>query len=210
MEQLHDASYFTTKVYAIKKPEFLDMVKKVSGEYLHKAHERLGEGQHMTVMTENFYHETSVAPFAEYVSQTAWNILQSQGYAMDKLVTFFAEMWTQEHNAFSDMAYHVHNLGSQISAFYFLDVPKGGCQMLIHDPRPTKMMINLPEADDKKVSGATSQIVLTPEAGTLVFTNAWLPHSFTKNMSMEPTRFVHMNLGVVVAPEQTDPNVEVL
>lgn len=207
MEQLQEATYFPTKVYAIKKPEFLEAVKAVSARYLEESKKALGEGQHMTVMTATYAHEESIKDFAEYVSQTAWNILQSQGYAMDKLVTFFTEMWTQEHNAFSDMTYHVHNMGSQISAFYFLDVPKGGSQMLIHDPRPTKMMINLPEANDKIVSNSTSQIVFTPEPGTLLLTNSWLPHSFTKNMSMEPTRFVHMNLGVTVAPE---PEVEVV
>lgn len=207
MEQLHEASYFQTKVYAIKKVEFLDAVSAVSKRYVQESYERLGEGKHMTVMTGNFAHEESIKDFSEYVSQTAWNILQSQGYAMDKLVTFFTEMWTQEHNSFSDMAYHVHNMGSQITAFYFLDVPPGGCHMLIHDPRPTKMMINLPDSDEKKVSDATSHIVFTPEPGTLLLTNSWLPHSFSKNMSMEPTRFVHMNLGVMMAPE---PEVEVL
>lgn len=210
MEQLQEATYFPTKVYAIKKPEFLDAVKEVSARYLEESKKALGEGQHMTVMTGTYAHEESIKDFAEYVSQTAWNILQSQGYAMDKLVTFFTEMWTQEHNAFSDMTYHVHNMGAQISAFYFLETPKGGCQMLIHDPRPTKMMINLQEADDKVVSGATSHIVFTPEPGTLLLTNSWLPHSFSKNMSMEPTRFVHMNLSVMIAPETQEPEVEVV
>jgi uncharacterized protein (TIGR02466 family) len=210
MEKLHEASYFATKIYAIKKPEFLEAVKAVSERYLKDAHERLGEGQHMTVMTATYAHEESIKDFAEYVSQTAWNILHSQGYAVDQLVTFFTEMWTQEHNAFSDMAYHVHNMGAQISAFYFLDVPQGACQMIIHDPRPTKMMITMPAADDKKVTDATPHVVFTPEPGTLILTNSWLPHSFTKNMSLEPTRFVHMNLSVMVAPETRDPNVEVV
>ena len=207
MDQLQEASYFTTKIYAVKKPEFLEAVKAVSDRYLEEAKKSLGEGQHMTVMTGAFGHEPEVADFAQYVSQTAWNILSSQGYAVDNLVTFFTEMWTQEHNPVSDMPYHVHNMGSQISAFYFLDVPAGGCQMMIHDPRPTKMMINLPPKDEAVVSDASPHIVFTPEVGTIVFTNAWLPHSFSKNMSMEPTRFVHMNLGVTLGET---PSVEVV
>lgn len=207
MDKLQEANYFPTKIYAVKKPEFLESVKKVSDSYLMQAREKLGEGQHMTVMTETYAHEPEISGFAEYVSQTAWNILQSQGFAMNQLVTFFTEMWTQEHNPFSDMAYHVHNMGSQISAFYFLDVPQNGCQLLLHDPRPTKMMINIPEADPNVVSSATGHIVLTPEVGTLVFANAWLPHSFSKNLSLEPTRFVHMNLGVMFGET---PQVEVI
>jgi uncharacterized protein (TIGR02466 family) len=198
MDQLQEAGYFQTKIYAVKKPEFLEAVKKVSDRHLEEVRKSHGENKQMTVMTTTYAHEPELAGFAEYVSQTAWNILASQGYKMDDLVTYFTEMWTQEHNTVSDMPYHVHNMGSQISAFYFLDVPPGGCQMLIHDPRPTKMMINLPAADDKVVSEASPHIVFTPEMGTILFANAWLPHSFTKNMSLEPTRFVHMNLGVML------------
>lgn len=201
MDQLQEAGYFQTKIYAVKKPEFLEAVKAVSDRYLVDARKAMGDGQHMTVMTGTYAHEPELADFAAYVSQTAWNILSAQGYGVDKLVTYFTEMWTQEHNTVSDMPYHVHNMGAQISAFYFLDVPPGGCQVMIHDPRPTKMMINLPAANEKVVSDASPYVVFTPEVGTILFTNAWLPHSFTKNMSMEPTRFVHMNLGVMVAHE---------
>jgi uncharacterized protein (TIGR02466 family) len=208
MDKLQEAAYFQSRIYAVKKMEFLEPVRAVSERYLKEAHDRLGAGQHMTVMTATYAHEKEVQEFAAYVSQTAWNILSSQGYAVDSMVTYFTEMWTQEHNAFSDMGYHVHNMGSQISAFYFLDVPENGCQMLIHDPRPTKMMVNLPAKDDSAVTDASAHIVFKPEPGTLLFTNSWMPHSFTKNMNMEPTRFVHMNLSVTLAPD--DPKVEVL
>lgn len=206
MEKLDHATYFPTHVYAVKKPEFLESVREVSDRYLRYLAEVRQEKQ-MTVMTHTYAHEESIKEFAEYVSQTAWNILQSQGYAMDKLVTFFTEMWTQEHNTISDMAYHVHGMGAQISAFYFLDAPPAGCQFVIHDPRPTKMMINLPQADEGTITDASFNVMFTPEAGTLMFTNAWLPHSFTKNLSTEPCRFVHMNLGVMPGPE---PEVEVV
>ena len=202
MDQLSQVAYFPTHVYAIDKSEYLDAVKAVSDKYL----EAVRKPSTMTTMTMTYSHEESIKDFAEYVSQTAWNILKSQGYAMDKLATYFLEMWTQEHNTFSDMTYHVHGMGAQISAFYFLDTPENGCQMVIHDPRPTKMMVNLPPEDDTKPTDASFNVMFTPQAGTLLLTNAWLPHSFTKNLSLEPCRFVHMNLGVTVI----EPNVEVV
>jgi uncharacterized protein (TIGR02466 family) len=198
METLDESVLFPSTVYAIKKPEFLEVVSKVSAQYMQAY--KPNEPQ-MTVMTGGFAHEPEVKDFAQYVSQTAWNILKSQGFAMDNLVTYFMEMWTQEHNNHSHMEYHVHGLGAQISAFYFLETPPEGCRLILHDPRPAKVITNLPEKDFSKVSAASTQIVFTPNAGTLFFAPAWLPHSFSKNMDEKPTVFVHMNLGVVAAPQ---------
>jgi uncharacterized protein (TIGR02466 family) len=208
MDKLTEAHYFVSPVYMVKKEEFVDVVGAVSDRYLAKARP---DGKHFpTLMTADYSQEPELAEFSQYVSQTAWNILQAQGYAMDKLVTYFTEMWTQEHNHMSGMETHMHGMGAQISAFFFIDVPADGCKMVIHDPRPAKVIINMPQADDSKISNGSTQIVFTPEVGTLIFTNAWLPHSFTRNQSDKPTRFVHMNLSVAVAPVKEDPNVEVL
>ena len=130
---------------------------------------------------------------------------------MDNLVTYFTEMWTQEHNYLSSMETHVHGRGAQVSAFYFLDAPPKGCKLVIHDPRPGKVMINLPETDPNAITSGSHQVVFTPEPGALIFTNSWVPHSFTKNFSREPVRFVHMNLSVAVSPNVVeDKKVEVV
>jgi len=84
---------------------------------------------------------------------------------------------------------------------------------VIHDPRPGKVITNLPVKDSKKVAPASTQVVFTPEEGTLIFTPAWLPHQFSRNINREQSvKFVHMNLGVMQAPEEAkaDPKVEVI
>lgn len=210
MDQLTEMHYFACPIYMVKKTEFLEAVNVVSKRHEDVSRQHKHSDDYINLMTGNFAHEPELEEFSRYVSQTAWNILSSQGYAMDTLVTFFTEMWTQEHNHLSSMETHVHGFGSQISAFYFLDAPKGGCKMVIHDPRPGKVIINLPEADSKKITGGSQQIVLTPEAGTMIFTNAWLPHSFTKNMSNDPVRFVHMNLSVAPQQQEEETGVEVI
>lgn len=201
-DKLSEIQYFGSSLFVVKKPEFLESVKEASRKYLEQ-----GVSSEFTKMSPTYAHDELISDFSGYVSQTAWNILAAQGYAMDNIVTFFTEMWTQEHQRHSHMETHIHGGGAQISAFYFTDVPEGGCKMVIHDPRPAKVIISLPEADEKKLTPASRQVVLSPESGTLVFMSAWLPHSFTQNRSDEPTRFVHMNLGISVA---TQPNVEVL
>lgn len=209
MDKLEEMHYFASPVYVVMKPDFLDAVNAVSARYEEASREHKKSPDYVNLMTGSYAHEPELEEFSRYVSQTAWNILSAQGYAMDKLVTHFTEMWTQEHNHLSSMETHVHGLGSQISAFYFLDVPKGGCKMVIHDPRPGKVIVNLPEADNNKITLGSQQIVFNPVPGTMIFTNSWLPHSLTKNMSDKPVRFVHMNLSVALAPEQ-EPMVEVV
>jgi hypothetical protein len=200
MDKLEELSCFASTVYIVKKPEFLESVIKVSDRYLK-------ESKNLVTMTGTYSHEPEIAEFAQYVSQTAWNILASQGYSVDKLVTYFTEMWTQEHKKYSSMDCHIHGNSAQISAFYFLTTPKDSCRLVIHDPRPAKVIISLANADDSVINQAAHQIVFTPDPGTLIFANSWLPHSFSRNGSDEPMQFVHMNLSVSVAPQE---NVEII
>jgi len=208
MDKLSELHYFTTPIYSIVKPEFLKPIKALSEMHLAQSKEIMKSDKPMTVMTGNFSLEPWAADFAQYVSQTAWNILNAQGYDMEKFVTYFTEMWTQEHNFHSSMDTHVHGSGAQISAFYFLEVPENACKLIIHDPRPAKVIINLPEKDNNVISPASTMVVFTPQEGTLFLAPAWLPHQFTRNMNPDkPVRFVHMNLAVTLAPQ---PEVEIV
>ena len=211
-DTLEETHYFASPVYTVLKPEFLEAVRTVSERYEERSRQRKKKPDYVNLMTASYHHEPELKDFSQYVSQTAWNILASQGYAMDKLVTYFTEMWTQEHNHLSSMDTHVHGRGAQISAFYFIDTPPKGCKLVIHDPRPGKVIINLPEKDDKEITMGSHQIVFTPKAGVLIFANSWLPHSFTKNMSEEPVRFVHMNLSVAINDQavEEEKSVEVI
>lgn len=212
MDQLEEFHYFTTPVYAIKKPEFLEPIRSLTKKLLAQSRNRHKNKNPMTVMTSNFSNEPQAQEFAQFISQTAWNILDAQGFNMTNVVTYFTEMWTQEHNFHSSMEQHFHGSGAQISAFYFLEVPENSCKMCIYDPRPSKVIISLPEKDSNVVSHAASQIVFTPDVGTIILTPAWLSHSFTRNFNKnKPVHFVHMNLSVAPAPEQEpDPNVEII
>jgi Putative 2OG-Fe(II) oxygenase len=206
MDSLEEHNYFATTIYAVEKAEFLEPIRSISNKYLEDSKSQTGKK--MTVMTENFSNDPEALGFAQYVSQSAWNILASQGYAMDGLVTYFTEMWTQEHNFQSNMEQHFHGGGAQISAFYFLEVPDKGCKLIIYDPRQSKVIINLPQADDDKLTPASPYGVFSPKEGVIIFTPAWLPHSFSRNLNSEkPMKFVHMNISVAPAPE---PEVEII
>jgi len=113
--------------------------------------------------------------------------------------TYVSEIWTQEHRKYSNMEQHVHSYGIQLSGFYFLETPDNGCMAQLHDPRPGKVIASLPEKDMTQVTEASSAIFIKPQPGMFIFTNSWLPHSFTRNAADEPVKFVHFNVSVMQA-----------
>ena len=191
LDQWH---YFSSPVYSIKKLEFLDIVQKVSNDALRIQRKQQKINEIYPVIHADISGAEELKDFHDYVINTAWNLLNNQGYAMDGQSTYFTGSWVQEHHKYSSMEYHSHN-DCQMVAFYFVECPIDPPKMVIHDPRPAKTMVDLPEADVTNLTMATSTINFTPEPGTLMYANSWLPHSFTRNASTKPFKFIHMNIA---------------
>jgi hypothetical protein len=208
-DTLQTGYYFATAVHMINKPEYIKDVLPVFDEHIALAlqHRELNP-IYPSVMTDNLLSDKRTESFAQYVVGTGWNIMQSQGYDMRTKVTYFHSLWGQQHHKYSNMEEHVHGDNVQLVGFYFLDVPENGCKIVLHDPRPGKTQISLPEADTSQVTPATNTIVFTPTAGTLFFANAWLPHSFSRNESETPVKFIHFNIGVKDDPNPPQGGVE--
>lgn len=199
LDQFH---YFATPIYVTQQPQFLETVKGIAADSLKKVHgKKKPDKIYPVLMSGNMLEDERIAPFAEFVGSTAWNILSSQGFAMDGFSTTFTELWCQEHYQTSSMDYHSHPGGNFIVGFYFLDVPDGAPPAVIHDPRPGRIMMSLPEADPAQATLASTMINFKPQPGMMMFAPAWLAHSFGRNTSKEPFRFVHFNLTV----QQTAP-----
>jgi len=197
-------NFFPSSVYIVDAPEFLPAVQVVAGEYLKDIKITKPESDPLyPVQTDGFFHEPVLAGFTQYIAQTAWTILRDQGFAMEDRATYFREMWAQEHAQYQGHDEHIHNLGDQISGFYFIDAPAGASSVLIHDPRPGKLQINLEEADKAVVTDASSAAMFIPKPGQMFFINSWLPHSVTRNPTTTPTLLVHFNLTVGPAPKTT-------
>lgn len=198
--------YFPCPIYMVERPDFLPMVQEVSEEALNEVRstQQLND-IYPVLMSNNFFDDSRINTFSQFVADTAWNILQDQGYAMQNLHTSFMEMWTQEHHKVSGMEQHVHGFGSQIVGFYFLEAPEGSSRVVFHDPRPGKVQINLPEQDMNRATAASQMINFEPKPGLMVFSNAWLPHSFTRHTADKPIKFVHFNLTVLAVPPSLPP-----
>jgi hypothetical protein len=202
--QLSVLTYFPSIIYTIEKPEFIKDVKTVSDERLKAAKKiRKLDPIYPVMMTDNLFDDLRMTEFNQFVGATAWNILQGQGYAMDNLNTSFESMWTQEHHKHSLMEQHVHGFGAQLVGFYFLDVPEKSSNVIFHDPRAGKVQGAIPEADMSLATPASNAINFAPKPGLLMFANAWLPHSFGRHAADKPMKFVHFNMIVQLAQQNS-------
>lgn len=204
-DTLEQWQYFSSPIYSIEKPEFLTDVLAASNDVLRQVRKEKKPDDIYPVTMGGFNNEPRITPFWDYTINTGWNILRDQGYLMAGLETYFTEFWCQQHDKYSSMEYHLHG-DCKLVAFYFLECPKDPPRLVIHDPRPGKVMSPLRETDVNVVSPASSAINFTPKPGTLMFANAWLPHSFTRNSSVKPFKFIHMNIDTrPFAPQVCHP-----
>lgn len=208
--QLNAFTYFSSAIYAVEKPEFLEVVSHVSDEYLDKARPLQQDEIYPVVMTENYFEDERVKEFVQYIGGSAWDVLDSQGYDVSNKGTTFTELWTQEHHKHSLMEQHTHSYGSQVVGFYFLDVPEGSSRVLFHDPRAGKIQSELFEKNISDATLASRLINFEPKPGLMLFTNSWLAHSFTRHASDQPLKFVHFNLSVVDRINANHEPVEII
>lgn len=189
---------FPTCLSYINKPEYVNLAREVFNDYIKQSHTQSEINPlYPVVMTQNMINDERIKDLADYILNTAWNVLEFQGYDMQWFFTQFSELWGQEHRTGSGMDYHIHGLGSQISGFYFIEVPENSGKVIFYDPRPTKIYADLLQTDYSQSTYATNQMNYKPKIGDLYFHNSWLPHSLSKNGDVSPLKFLHFNITVV-------------
>ena len=198
--QIEAYSYFPSMVYSVDMPEFLEISKEVSEEYL-KLNENELDEIYPVKMSYNFVQDERMSEFNTVVNQTAWDILDSQGYDMYQFHTFIREMWVQEHHKHSMMEQHIHGENIQLVGFYFLETPENCSRPMFHDPRPSKVILNLPEKDMKELTSASIILNFDPTPGKMIISHA----------SNTPVKFIHFNIIVSLVNQSCDiPDVEII
>lgn len=190
MEQI---THFSSPIYKANVTDYLQVVSQVAEESVVENRKKEMSEAYPVVMSNDFSNDPKVLEFGNFIAQYAWEMLDTQGYNMAAFTTHVGEMWMQEHHKYSLMEQHVHR-GYHIVGFYILDVPETGAKVLFHDPKPGKVMMGLPEKNSDIATLASDIINFDLNPGDLIFTNAWLPHSFTRNASDTPLKFVHFNI----------------
>ena len=150
-------------------------------------------------ITNNIFLDEDSREFESFLTEAAWKILDDQGYDLSNLQVFLSGLHGQSHYRGSGQEQHLHS-GSQITAFYFIEVPNNSCQLLFHDPRPGKVATDIPLKNNNQLSCGSENLVYEPKPGDIIYTNSWLPHTITRNQSIHPFKFLHITFNV--GPEQ--------
>jgi hypothetical protein len=191
--------YFSSPVYSKILPEYLDVAKSVSNEYIADIKNTIEFSELFPYYnTQNFENDSRILPLATEIIKTCSHVLDTQGYDLGNYELVFTEFWCQEHQYSGGQERHIHGGGNVLTGFYFLECPLDSCKLVIHDPRPAKEFGSfLQEKDYNTGSEASQAINFTPEAGQLIITNSYLPHTFTKNGSKEFFKMIHFNVTAV-------------
>ena len=187
---LQEIDYFKSPVYIIQKPEFLNIVNSVALENIQQ--KKIDE-MYPVLMSMNFSGDSRLNNFSDFILQTAFQIFERQGYRTENLILSFVDMWMQEHHKHSLMEQHVHS-NCHMSGFYFIKTPTNCSNIILNDPRPGKVQIDLPEHNIAEPTYASRMIHFVPNPGMLFFCNSWLPHSFGRHASEDPITFIHFDL----------------
>ena len=170
--------HFSTPIYRIEKPEFLNSAIKATDKFIKEAYNRksdelkkrkkfLGNKDYLKVRDHGTsYHSTplngdpGLKELEQYVGATSLNLMNEWGYDMEKYTMFYTEFWVQEFskNGGGHHSTHVH-WDNHISGFYFLKCSDKTSYPVMHDPRPGAMMTKLPMIDESKVSVSMSFMV---------------------------------------------------
>ena len=208
--------HFSTPVYTIEKPEWVNKANKATDKYIKESEKRLqpefkkrkqflGNKDYLKVKDHGLsYHSTplngdpNLVELENYVGATAWNLLDEWGYDMSQYSLYFTEFWVQEFakQGGGHHSTHVH-WDNHISGFYFLKCNDKTSYPIFHDPRAGAMMTKLPQKEKNKITPMNDQVYYKPKPGTLVFFPAYVPHEFAVDMGVEPFRFIHFNLQAV-------------
>ena len=212
MSDLHSFSLFDTILYKAELPEYLDNKDfiNVCDEHTDQAisnTKKLIDERNKKFKTDvkdhgmsyhsgaEMYKDERFSNFELLIRNTARNILENQGFDLSNYSVDYTEMWIQKfaYEGGGHHDTHVH-WDNHISGFYFVECSDRTSRPIFHDPRPARMMLNLPIKDHSKLCPAMERQIVPVKSGTMLLFNSWLPHSFSVDNGIDPFRFIHFNL----------------
>ena len=197
-------SFFSSCVYVEEDNSWLAYLNKLSDPYINEAIEN---NKKLFINNKDFgltHHSISLMgdvnflKFIQFISKRSYSILDEQGHDLKDYSLALRDLWVQEFSKDGGGNHdtHTHSNG-HVSGFYFLKCSDKTSFPIFHDPRPGKMMIQLPEKDINKITDASEKILFRLKPGTFVFFNSYLGHEFVVDHGIEPFRFIHFNIQAV-------------
>jgi len=145
------------------------------------------------------YHSDSIThllpkEFLNLVINKSFLFFENQGYCLKNFKLIIRECWVQEfdESGFGHHEGHIH-WNNHVSGFYFLKCSPESSYPIFHDPRPSKMMMQLPEKNVNEFTNASYMLNIKPVPGLMVLFPAFLEHQFAIDVNKAPFRFIHFN-----------------
>jgi uncharacterized protein (TIGR02466 family) len=184
-------AYFPSLVYREECPDWVAEVKNKTAPYLDEMREGCGFS---VLQTNSMVNDPSLAFLRDAFFNASVGALKEQGYDLDRYDFFVNGMWGQEISSEGEHTPHVH-ANTQMCGLYFLDTPKNGAYPVFKDPRFSKACMDLFSAPQSDITNATTDIHFdSVRPGSFLIFNSWLPHSISKNMAKDLTKFIHFTL----------------
>lgn len=198
------SSFFSNCVYVEEDNFWLNYLNKLSDPYINKAVEN---NKKLFFDNKDFglvhhsgplMNDINFLDFIKFISKKSYSILDEQGYDLKDYSLTLTELWVQEFSKEGGGYHSIHtHWNGHVSGFYFLKCSDKTSFPVFHDPRPGKMMIQLPEKDKTKITDASEKIPFIPKPGTFIFFNSYLGHEFVVDHGVEPFRFIHFNIQAI-------------
>jgi len=212
-ENLEFKEYFGTPIYVGELPEwvtslnketdhFINVSKKQSKLYIKNRNKQFNKDLKDFGMS---YHSSSLInipkfnDFKIYIENRSKEILDHMGYDLKEYQLKWTELWVQEFAKAGGGNHegHVHQ-NNHISGFYFLKCSEKTSFPIFHDPRPAKIMSQLPVKNESEVTFGSPMIIIKPIIpGTLIMFPSFLEHQFSIDYGIDPYRFIHFNIQFI-------------
>lgn len=211
-ETLDFQEFFGTPIYVVELPEWINFLNKITNPFIKDSKKNMKElikkrNKLLKKKINDFaisYHSSSLVNIPEfnefkiYVEKRSIEILDHMGYDLKNYLLNWNELWVQEFakNGGGHHEGHIH-YDSHISGFYFLKVSPNTSFPIFHDPRPAKIMSQLPLKDVSKLNMGNNQIFYKPKPGTLILFPSFLEHQFSVDFGIDTFRFIHFNIQAI-------------
>jgi uncharacterized protein (TIGR02466 family) len=197
-------SCFTNNIYVEEDNSWLNFLNTILEKYIEQIR---NHNKNLLLDNKDFglvHHsvplmlDPDLLEFNKFICKKSYSILDEQGYDLKEYSLSVRELWVDEFSKEGGGFHSVHtHWNGHISGFYFLKCSNKTSFPIFHDPRPGKLMIQLPEKNIQQITDASEKIPFKPKPGTFIFFNSYLGHEFVVDHGIEPFRFIHFNIQAV-------------
>jgi len=199
-----NSKFFSSDLYVEEDNSWLQSLNILSDNYIKQTIENNkkkfinGKDFCLSHHSEPLTNDSNFNKLSEFILKRSFSFLENQGYCLKNYSLIMNDLWVQEfskegggnHNT------HVHS-NNHVSGFYFLKCSDKTSYPVFHDPRPGKLMNQLPEKNKGEITDASEAIPFFPKPGIFVFFNSYVGHEFVVDHGIDPFRFIHFNVQAI-------------